>query len=188
MAGVTGLKVIGLSKLRDSFERAINLALGRSFMLTLAKESRDMIYNRVKAGYGTSSTVDGKASKERLKPLSKSYIRYREGRVEFRTRQGKLVKFTVSNPPVLGEFGSFKRSNLTLSGRMLKSIQAKTRNFGFQLIIPNTSRAGDDLSNAEIARIHDEGDRPFFHITEAELKQIKVEKQVRTKITKLSVK
>jgi hypothetical protein len=187
---LAGIKVTGLSNLRNAFEKAINLALGRSFMLVLARESRDLIYKRVKAGYGVTTTEDGKGAKVKLKKLSPAYIRYREGKVQFTTRDGRLVKFNVNNPPVLGEFASFKRSNLTLSGRMLSSMKARTRNFGFTIAIPNTSREGDELTNAEIARIHDDGDRPFFHLTESELKQIKskVQKQVQSKIRKLSVK
>jgi hypothetical protein len=136
----------------------------------MAAKAADLIFKRVKSGFG----VDGlnkeasKTKKKKLNPLSKKYINYRKGVVDFNTRDGKRVNFKVKSPPVLGDFASPTRSNLTLSGQMLKAIKYRV-NRNIEIFIDD-SRRDDGESNPQIAQwVQDQG-REFFALTSDELK------------------
>ena len=165
----------------------------------LAKSTRDMVYKRVKAGRGVNSDRRSikATSHKRLKPLSKPYVRFRRtGWVSFKAKQYfkkggtfyevKDVNFYVGIP-ALGEFGAPARSNLTLSGEMLKSMQFEIKKFGFTILIPETKRRGGSLTNAQLARYHSESGRPFMALTSGESRiiQSRMKSQVQKRIRPL---
>ena len=147
----------------------------------LAIKCRDIIYKRVKDGYGVTSdrSPAGNTERQKLKKLSDSYIDYRKGVTLFfvgkqgqtypvkkTTKRGKAIKFPS---PVTGEFGRPTKSNLTLSGQMLKAIAFDYGDTGFRLFIDNSSRKDSKLTNKKVAEYASE-DRPFFALTAGEVR------------------
>lgn len=184
---------------------------------------RDIIWKRVKTGNGVSSTTDTSPSKEKLAPLSGNYIKWRKGEhIFFQKRDSRnqlyLVNLTKKQwpkitGPVLGQYGTATRSNLTLSGQMLDSMVGSVTPKGtVQVVIPATVRKPiyrkggppilnkTNLTNAELARIQEEGGtwhngsvnvtlppRPFFALTEGEQRIISqaYEKALRQELERL---
>lgn len=144
-----GLRIKGLEKLRQELERKININ-NSTFRLKIGKMARDLIYKRVKSGYGTSSTDPITAVRTRLKPLSQSYIDQRK-----------------KNKKTFGEFGSVKRSNLTMTGQMLDAIRYEANSRSIRVYVDDSQR-DDGMTNAEVARYVQEA-RPFFVLTRDEL-------------------
>jgi hypothetical protein len=149
----------------------------------LARKCREILYRRVKNGYGVDSDRrDPESTRQvKLKPLSPSYIAYREGKVSFfRTKDGRVVpvdlqKYSKKNKlgkgafaPKLGAFGRPRKSNATLTGDMLENIILKSTEDGFQLIISNDRRE-DGLTNRKVAEYYSK-DRPFFALTAGEIR------------------
>jgi hypothetical protein len=154
----------------------------RSVNDRLARKCRQIIYRRVKAGYGVNKDTASAEStfQVKLKPLSPSYIAYREGKVAFFTlKNGRVVpvnlaaygrKNKVSFKPTLGEFGRPKKSNATLTGEMLKSLSLRYTEEGFQILIPGNVRSDDSgLTNKEVSQFYSV-DRPFFALTAGEVR------------------
>lgn len=155
-------------------------------MMKLGKMARDIVYKRVKSGYGVDSDKlpDGEAVRQRLAPLSESYKNKRKGLARFQTKSGE-VRFKIK-APTLGEFGTVGKSNLTLTGQMLDSIQLTLQRQGFLLSIPPTPRDDSNLTNEEVAKFVTEQGRPFFALTGAEL-QILI-REVELELRKISAK
>lgn len=156
-----GLRIRGLDKLQKELEQKINV-FNAQFRLKLGQMARDLIYKRVKSGYGTTNLQPGNAKRARLKPLSKSYVEQRRKRK-------------------LGKFGSPGRSNLTLSGQMLDAILVQANARGIKVYIDNSKR-DDGYTNAEIAEFVQKA-RPFFVLTQDELTVLvrEIERELRTK-------
>lgn len=88
----------------------------------LAEQATRDIKIRTRLGFGTSSESPG-GNKVKLEKLSKSYRDFRKGLAAFYTdEQGRLRKFKPKNPPALSSATSPTKSNLTLSGQMIDSI------------------------------------------------------------------
>jgi hypothetical protein len=169
MAKVFQVKVTGFEELQKKVERALNDTVKRTVMLDFARLARDIIYRRVKSGYGVSNLDAERPKQARLKPLSEQYKKYRSGLVEFATREGRLVKFKLKNKPKLGKFGAPSISNLTLTGQMLEAIEIEARRNGFQLFINDDVREDGLLTNAQLAsRDYVQKERPFFALTDTE--------------------
>lgn len=149
----------------------------------LGRKCREIIYRRVKDGYGVDSDKKPAemTNRVKLKKLSPSYIAYREGKVSFfRTKDGRVVpidlkKYSKKNKlgkgtfaPTLGEFGRPKKSNATFTGKMMRAIYLRHSTDGFQLIIDDQIR-DDGLTNAQVAKYYSE-DRPFFALTAGEVR------------------
>ncbi len=181
----------------DGLKRKINQLSGRNiftrtFQLSLGRLVRDIIYKRTKAGYGVSSLTqtDGTV-KQKLAPLSSSYIAQRQGRIAFFTNKlGQTVPILAKNKPKLGEFGTPTKSNLTYTGQMLRNIEYKITTQGVDIFISNNKRTSDKLTNSEVAKfVQNAGQgrpaRPFFNLTEDEFKILirSVETEIR-KITR----
>lgn len=152
----------------------------RSVNERLARKCRQIIYRRVKNGYGVNKdNLDADNTREvKLKPLSPSYIAYREGKVAFFTlKNGQVVPFDlkkygkknkVNFKPQLGPFGRPRKSNATFTGDMLESISLRYTSEGFQLLIPGNRRE-DGLTNKEVSQFYSV-DRPFFALTAGEVR------------------
>jgi hypothetical protein len=158
-----------LKQLEKDYYRIFN----PTFYLAIANEARNVIYRRVKSGYGVNkdNLPPGKTDLVKLAALSPAYIKYRrDGTVEFYTKDGKAVFFRV-RPPVLGEWGSPERSNLTLTGQMLNSLRVDVNQEGFSIVVPPTKRYDSKYTNAQIAEFVSD-QRPFLAFTEGEVRII----------------
>jgi hypothetical protein len=116
--------------------------------------ARDVIVKRTRLGYGVERNY---GYKEKLKPLSPNYIKSRK-------MFAKLDGFTTP-----------RKSNLTRTGDMLRSIEAKVSN-GVIEIVPTGTRS-DGKKNVDIARYNQEGGkgrprRIFMRISDLEFKQV----------------
>lgn len=145
----------------------------------LARFTKELVYKRVKSGKGVTSdrTPFQVTQHRRLLPLSKNYKRYRRtGFVTFIAKKKNGKKVTVNfnvGRPALGEFGRPDKSNLTLSGQMLASMTFDIKRFGFVVLIPETRRRGESITNAQLARYVSRAGRPFMNLTAGENRIVK---------------
>lgn len=147
------------------FEKELNTSAIRN---RISRQIIRIIFERTKRGQGVTndSGPSDTIRNKRLKRLSPAYVSFRRGTVRFTTKAGERVQFRVRKPS-LGKFGSAGRSNLTLTGQMLDSIQSRVSRNAIRVFIPNTPRSDSELSNAEIAKEVSK-DRPFFAISKSE--------------------
>jgi len=183
-----------LTKFRQSL-------LTKSLVESLARDTKKIVYNRVKSGEGVNSDrrAPKRTKQQRLKPLSDSYIEWRRGNlIFFRNKQGKLIRLTKSEwdqitKPRLGRFGAPARSNLTLSGQMLNAIKYDLTAKGFELFIKNNRRrkvhpkhkTKPTLTNEELAEIVSK-ERPFMALTLEEFRILerKIDRHINRQIRK----
>lgn len=130
----------------------------------------EIIYTRVKDGFGVTSDSISQPRKRRLKALDPKTIAQRK-------RRG-----------VRGFRGSPEKSNLTDTGQLLDSIEVRAGKNKFSLIIPNTRRkrrGGEKRvpTNEDVAQ-YVRGDRPFFAFTNPEKRLL--EKTVQKILNKLT--
>jgi len=121
----------------------------------LGERGADILYKRVKSGYGVSNDKKQFPKRDKLDGLEDSTIRQRRER------------------GVSGKFGSPGRSNLTDTGQLLESFEVTGKQGQFNIDIPNTKRqkrGGEKKSrtNAEVAEHVSDNGRPFFALTKAE--------------------
>lgn len=169
----TGIRIKGIDSLKRSLEQKVKDIFSPAFRFKLGATARDLIYRRVKSGYGVSSVSALNPEKKRLAPLSSSYIERREGRAIYFTKNGKVLripagsKFRFTRPKV-GEFFGARRSNLTFTGQLLDAIAFEASARGIRLFIESSQR-DDGRTNDEVARLVQK-DRPFFTLTRDELR------------------
>lgn len=182
------MKITGKLPDIEVFKRIAIEAKQSKYFIPIAKMAVDILYKRVKDGYGVDNDNSNNPKKVRLKALSKSYKDFRGGKIAFATRKmaGKkwVYSYEPTHAPKLGSFGTPGKSNLTLSGEMLDSIDYKMQPDGFKLYIPNTgSGKVSNKEKAEYVRVS----RPFFALTDSEMKILKKEYTaiVRDIVTKL---
>ena len=154
----------------DKIKRDIEAGLKDNKELDfILKEVPEQIEKRTRLGKGT---VDGGAN-EKLKPLSPSYIMAREGfkvgEVHFNAKTKKSVKkvkFKAKGLPKLSELTTPRKSNLTLTGQLLKSIEGirKGTLFTFSL----KGKRDDGLTNEQVGKYVKEGGRSFFSLSKSE--------------------
>ena len=182
--------LIGFAK---KFEKELRQTVSKTFMMEIGKAITDLIYRRVKAGYGVAN-FNQPSTRVPLKPLSPTYVDYRKGLIKFEKRKGKLVPIFPKKgekfpSPVTGEFGKPGKSNLTLTGQMLKAISYTASYGAVKVFIADTQRedtAKAGITNADIAqKVQDDG-RPFFYLTDTEVRtiQTKVFNKVRDNLRK----
>jgi hypothetical protein len=130
-------------------------------MRRLGDKGKDIVFRRVKSGFGVDRERSRNPRKKRLKPLSAGYIQQRQ-------REG-----------VSGSFGSSARSNLTNTGQMLDSFEVEAKDRSFRIIVPNTRRRDGKL-NSRVAQFVSQ-DRPFLAMTrdEQQILRKEVENNVR---------
>jgi hypothetical protein len=191
------IRIKNVDKLKKDLESIGPELFNNQFKLFLGRLIRDIIYKRTKAGYGVSDLKDNPGiGKQKLAPLSQSYKLQRAGKLSFYTNKlGQVIPYTPKSPPRLGEFATANKSNLTLSGQMLKAIAFQATKQGIRVYINDNARSGSDLSNAEVAEfVQEDGTtrrggirpgRPFFNLTDDELTILirEIEKELR-KITR----
>lgn len=161
----------------EQFAKSLN---DKDINYRLARKCKEIIYRRVKNGYGVDSdNKDPEATRQvKLKELSASYIAQREGKLTFLTLQnGRVIpinlaaygkKNKVSFRPKLGPFGRPRKSNATFTGDMMEAIFLRATSEGFQVII-NNDRREDGKTNKKVAEYYSK-DRPFFALTAGEVR------------------
>lgn len=171
------------NQVRKDLDKIILEIVSNSFLKVLAEKARQLIYRRVKSGKGVNPSSGQEQS---LKALSDRYVQYRKGNFSFSTKK-KGKKVTANKgAPRLGEFGSPGKSNLTLTGEMLDSIQIKIEKYGFRLYFPTTKhKFSKRVTIRELAQYVQENGRPFFSLSQGERRvllkavQDEVRKQLR---------
>ena len=120
-------------------------------MKAVGESTSDVIYKRVKAGYGVDN-----GSKQKIAALSKSYVKKR------------------TRTPPTGSLSSVKRSNLTNTGQMLDAIRYKRYGDDHVVEVAKTGR-DDGKRNSDIARYVSYKNtrtgapaRPFMGLTDGE--------------------
>ena len=128
-----------------------NTPTRKRILKNIGELSVDLIYKRTKAGYGVDNDTKRLPKKNRLKGLSKNYMKRR-----------RKVR--------LGKFGGPRKSNLTLTGQMLEALKYKLEGLGVKVFIDNSNR-NDGKTNDEIAD-YVRKERPFLALTDKEQKTI----------------
>lgn len=155
------------NKLKRAFDDAVKEIESRQNMQQIGNNIANDIKKRTQLGYGARSNG---GPKEKLKPLSDSYVQQRRGKLGFWTnKDGKKVpindkKYLKQNKPKLSSKTSPKKSNLTRTGRMIRSIGALFTGSGKITIGFNSNRS------AKIAAFVSKM-RPFFYLTRQEEKR-----------------
>lgn len=141
-----------ISQMRKELLRVIQNSVTDAMLLMFAEHVRDTIYRRTKSGKGLTKNKEsfGNNSLANLKKLSPAYIKYRQRKI-------------------LGPFGKPDRSNLTFSGELLGSIIARMS--GKRAIVEvQGGKHWSGLDVKEIARLVSDNGRPFFGLSDTELK------------------
>ena len=162
------VKATGVKEFIDEANRAIAEITSQTIMDNLGRMARDIIFRRVKSGKGVADDQDTETTQTTLLPLRPSYIKYRS----------KLA--------ALGSFASARKSNLTLTGQMLDSIEVEARRNGFTLKIPESLREDGKDTNANVAKYVRDGGRPFFQLTVKEQTILfrELEKKLRAELSR----
>jgi hypothetical protein len=146
-------KYSGMLTKLNSVRRWISSSKQKAIMGDLASLARDILYSRVKSGYGVNSDTVANPSKVRLTKLSSGYRKYRR-----------------KHPPT-GKFATAGKSNATYTGQMLDAIKYDIYKEGFRLYINNNARKGDDQTNKQVAQEYSLK-RPFFSLIDREKRQV----------------
>lgn len=159
------------------FEKRFKLLIqgitSREFQTRVAKALIQKMYGRIKTGYGVNNDTlqPDQTKKEKLAPLSQSYVAQRKGTVAFFTRKdGVVVAYKPKSKPRLHSTASPGRSNLTMTGQMLEALKYEVDK-GIRIFIANTGRDDSDLSNSEVAALASLK-RPFLAVTDEEMKVV----------------
>lgn len=150
---------IAFGKLAGRLEKKLKAiagaqAIGSSdFLKSLGEFAAELIRKRVQLGYGVTSKGGSK------RPLAKLTPKYRV----FRGKFGRLSELTRPN-----------KSNLTLTGDMLKSLgyTVKGKGDGASVTLGFKGQHYSGMSTQELADIHHSGKRPFMYFTDVELKRL----------------
>lgn len=155
----------------ESFFKDLEVGIKETFYKKQMKEigeiAIDQIVERTRDGYGVQKTG---AAKRRFKPLSPTYIDYR------RRMRDKLDGTTGPS-----------KSNLTFTGRMLRSMKIKEVSNNRVTWGPSKDRRKGGVTNEEIARFVAEQGRPFNFLSKEDLNKITgvVNKALQTKLRRV---
>ena len=143
--------VFNVRDFKSKLETAYRKAFDQKFMTDLLEETKFDIIKRTLMGYGTSGQYQ---KKQKLKPLSKNYIKFRKESKGILSSKTKATK-----------------SNLTFTGQMLDSLYLKKSSVGYGEIAINDQR-NDGEKNSDIVRQNAKRGRPFFFVTDLEYKRM----------------
>lgn len=146
---------MSFSKFTDEFNKLINSS---GLKKALATKSKDIIFKRVKAGFGVDNDFSPSPRKMPLKKLSPEYIEKR--------RRSQL-----------GKFGSPRRSNATLSGQMLDSLTFKITREGFEIFPKNNGRRPIIVAGTRVRQRLSNQQVSFFYSIERPYLALTVEEQ-----------
>lgn len=140
----------------QSFFKDLDRGIKQSFYKKTMKEigelAIDTIVERTRSGYGVQKTG---ATSRRFKPLSSSYIEYR------RRKREKLDSTTNA-----------AKSNLTFTGRMLRSMKVKEVSNNRVTWGPSNDLRKGGVTNAEIGQFVAEQGRPFNYLSKQDIENI----------------
>lgn len=162
----------GLEKLNDLLA---NLFRNDIFDQTFLQKQADFVVERIRAFTRGGRSIAGQKP-VKLKPLSQSYIQVREGAVKFRTINGKKVPFPEPDErlnKVDPEFFEPRLSNLTFTGQMLRSLNARVQ--GTKMIVETTGSRDDGKTNSEVAGYVAQQGRPFIGLDQTGIARIRRE-------------
>lgn len=142
------------AKIIKKLEKSVKEAIDKSALVDVGRFARDIVVKRTRLGYGVDRDF---AQKKRLARLSPNYVK----------RRKMFDGLSQNTTPT--------RSNLTLTGQMLDSIESNVKR-GIIEIKP-TGRRTDGKRNEDIAIYNEQGgrNRPkriFMRISQLEFKQI----------------
>lgn len=137
-----------LKKIQEQLQKAVDKALGKSFLDSLGKEISTGMRTRTRLGKGVES--EGKKL-DKLKELSP---KYKKQRAKDKAK-GKL--FPMTTP---------KKSNLTRTGQLLNSLTSSTN--GNTITISFKENRDDSKQNIKIVGYQEDQNRPFFYISKPE--------------------
>lgn len=140
-----------LKTITDKIRKSLGDVVSRKEMLEIGDFAVDLIVKRTRLGYGVSKQF---GTKMRLKSLSESY----------KKRRAKFAGLSGTTTP--------SRSNLTLTGQMLESMDVITARDGRVTFGPTGYRSSDGNSNLEIAEYQEEAGRIFNRVSQLEFQQI----------------
>jgi hypothetical protein len=142
-----------LSKFTKKIEKFLDSTVNKRQMTALGNFSIDLIVKRTRLGYGVNRDL---GERSRLRGLKPSYIKYRQSQ----QRRGYLDSTTTAN-----------RSNLTLTGQMLRSMRVIRPEDGKISISPYGVRK-DGKRNEKIAEYQAASGRVFNKLSLNEYNQL----------------
>ena len=153
-----------IAEIKRAILRIVDKLREQKYISDLAKDAAEIIRKRTRLGFGVGS--DG-APRHKLPALKPSYVRQRERfrRLSGNTRPGK--------------------SNLTRTGQLLDSLRGRYKSKGKGEVYVQSNR-DDGKTNDEIA-FHVSGKRPFAHLSNSEINQLKnkVRKDLKAEVNKI---
>lgn len=158
-----------VKQIKQLLRKSVNQMRSVRTMNEIGKQTRDIIVKRTRLGFGVPANG---ASRQRLKPLSDSYIKQRAGELAFFTRNGVVIPFKPIQAPRLSRRTTPRKSNLTFTNQMLDSIKQFVTRLGEVDIRPTGTRR-DGLTNEEVATFVSK-ERPFMHLSNNEIKQVTI--------------
>ncbi len=148
---MTSRSIRSLKTITDKIKKTVAQAVKRTELTTVARFTIDLIVKRTRLGYGVDKQF---GVKSRLKPLSRNYVKYRE------------------RYPGLSPTTTPKRSNLSLTGQMLNSMDIIRASDGKITFGPTGSRTGSFLTNLKVAEYQENQGRVFNRISALEFNQV----------------
>ena len=137
-----------LSKIEKQFIKTVS----PTAMKKIGNEAVMMVRTRTRVGFGVSGS-----RKQKLKKLSASYVKTRKKL----KKAGQLDSTT-----------GVRKSNLTNTGQMLRSLKIKKANSKSVKIGASGRRQGSRLGNEKLSRFVTIQGRPFLDLTESEEKKL----------------
>lgn len=140
----------GIQNFQKRLLLSISKAVSPSSLRPVGRFAVDLIVKRTRLGYGVDNNF---GIKSRLKPLSQRYQEFRK----------KYQALSSTTRPT--------KSNLTLTGQMLKSMKVLSVSDN-KIILAPSGRRNDGLSNLEVASFQEEQGRIFNRLSNLEYKQL----------------
>lgn len=142
---------IAIKKIFARLNQVLKDAVDPINIVPVAQFTIDLIVKRARLGYGVS---EDQGDKFQFPGLSSKYKKYR-------------TKF-----PDLSDTTSPTKSNITLTGQLLDSVQIVTQRTGQIIISPVGVRRDGKLDNKVLAGYLAEKGRPFMYVSSLEYNQI----------------
>lgn len=165
--GVIDMARRTLEQFIRNLRRGVGSSFDKKFMKSLGELAIKQIVTRTKKGSGVNRT-GGDA--RRLKPLSESYIQHR-----------------VRNRFRLDPSTSPRRSNLTFTGQLLRSMRVKEVSKRKVVWGPNKRRRRGGLTNERLGEIVAEKGRPFNNLSKTDIQILvkRIDKMLNQKLKRI---
>jgi hypothetical protein len=173
-----------LDKFTQNLLKALKELQSPVFLNSVGELVVPMIQGRVRRGYSVERTDN---DEKKFTSLSKSYMEQRAGKAIYfkQTTTQKILRIPKNkitekyfkfkeqfNPSV----ASAKRSNLNQYGKLIDSL--RFRLLSKKIEISHSGNHHKGMSNAELAKLHENGDlklpsRPYLHLSSKELLKVR---------------